>query len=58
MAEPNFIILHCVILKVAAATIIGDRKSSTMDYYLAEFNCHIKDAEGAACEKFISIREQ
>lgn len=26
-----------------------------MNYYLAVFNCHIKDAEQAACEKFISI---
>lgn len=23
-----------------------------MNYYLAVFNCHIKDAERAACEKF------
>jgi len=43
---------------VAAATIIGDLKSLTMNYYLAVFNCHIKDAEQAACGKFISIREE
>jgi hypothetical protein len=35
--------------------LIGDLKSLTMNYYLAVFNCHIKDAEQAACEKFISI---
>ena len=27
-----------------------------MNYYLAISNCHIKDAEQAACEKFISIK--